>query len=81
MASFSSADKPGRDLYKIIIGAVVPRPIAFVSSRDAAGRVNLSPFSFFNGVCYNPPTVAFSVIDRGEEMNDTSRRDGGGAPA
>jgi len=51
----------------------VPRPIAWVSSVGADGQVNLAPFSFFNGICYNPPTLAFSVIDRNGEMKDTSR--------
>lgn len=73
MAAFHTRDKPWQTLYKIMIGSIVPRPIAFVASRSAAGHVNLAPFSYFNGVSYNPPTVAFSVIDRGEEMKDTSR--------
>ena len=73
MASFASSEKPGRDLYKIIIGTVVPRPIAWVATRDAAGRPNLAPFSFFNGCTYNPPTLAFTCGDRDEEMKDTSR--------
>ena len=39
---------------------VVPRPIGWISSVDADGNVNLAPYSFFNGVAYNPPTVMFS---------------------
>lgn len=39
---------------------VVPRPIGWISSVDSAGNVNLAPYSFFNGVAYNPPTVMFS---------------------
>jgi flavin reductase (DIM6/NTAB) family NADH-FMN oxidoreductase RutF len=73
MADFHTRDKPAQLLYKFIIGCIVPRPIAWVSSRSADGLVNLAPFSFFNGVCYNPPTLAFSVIDRGETMKDTAR--------
>jgi flavin reductase (DIM6/NTAB) family NADH-FMN oxidoreductase RutF len=76
MAHFASRDHAPRDLYKLIIGCVVPRPIAFVSTRSAAGAANLAPFSFFNGVCYNPPTLAFSVIDRPQGMKDTSRNIG-----
>jgi flavin reductase (DIM6/NTAB) family NADH-FMN oxidoreductase RutF len=76
MAEFASAEREGLDLYKIIIGCVVPRPIAFVSTRSAAGATNLAPFSFFNAICYNPPTLAFSVIDRGIRMKDTSRNIG-----
>jgi len=47
------------DCYKILIGAIVPRPIAFVSTRSAAGQDNLAPFSFFAGVGSNPMTVLF----------------------
>jgi flavin reductase (DIM6/NTAB) family NADH-FMN oxidoreductase RutF len=39
---------------------VAPRPIGWISSRDAKGHVNLAPYSFFNGFCYKPPIVGFS---------------------
>lgn len=39
---------------------IVPRPIGWVSTRDSNGVVNLAPYSFFNGVCSNPPTVMFA---------------------
>jgi flavin reductase (DIM6/NTAB) family NADH-FMN oxidoreductase RutF len=54
-------------VYRAIVGLVVPRPIAWVSSVDPDGRVNLSPFSFFNAFGANPPVVVFSP---------TLRRDG-----
>ena len=44
----------------ILTGVVVPRPIAFVSTMSTDGVVNLAPYSFFNAVAYNPPTVVFS---------------------
>ena len=50
-----------KEMYKLLIGCIVPRPIAFVSTLDSQGRVNLAPFSFFNGVSSNPPCVAVSV--------------------
>ena len=43
---------------------VVPRPIGWVTSLDAEGRVNLAPFSFFNAMSEDPPTVAFSPSGR-----------------
>ena len=46
--------------YKILIGSIVPRPIAFVSTTSPEGVHNLAPFSFFNGVCSEPLVVAFS---------------------
>lgn len=46
--------------YRVLTGVVVPRPIAFVSTMSADGAVNLAPYSFFNAVAYDPPTVVFS---------------------
>jgi len=51
-------------IYKLMIGSIVPRPIAFVSTVNALGNRNLAPFSFFNGVCSNPPTILFSTVIR-----------------
>jgi flavin reductase (DIM6/NTAB) family NADH-FMN oxidoreductase RutF len=59
--------------YKLLIGCVVPRPIAWVSTIDAAGVKNLAPFSFFMGVCGDPPTVAFSSGPRAGGRKDTAR--------
>ncbi len=50
------------DAYKILIGSVVPRPIAWVSTVDGEGRTNLAPFSFFTAVCSHPPTVLFCPV-------------------
>ncbi|GFR41511.1 hypothetical protein Agub_g2206, partial [Astrephomene gubernaculifera] len=52
---------PSSELYPLVISAVVPRPIAFVSTVDADGTVNLSPYSFFNAMGFNPPTVAIGL--------------------
>ncbi len=51
---------PTKDLHQHIIGAVAPRPIAFVSTRNKEGKDNLAPYSFFNAFSSNPPTVVFS---------------------
>ncbi len=50
---------PWNSIYKIMIGAIVPRPIGWVSTIDTQGKPNLAPFSFFNAVCANPPHVLF----------------------
>lgn len=50
-----------KDAYALMISAIVPRPIAFVTTVDAAGVVNLAPFSFFTGVCSRPPLLALSI--------------------
>jgi flavin reductase (DIM6/NTAB) family NADH-FMN oxidoreductase RutF len=73
MAEFATAEKDYTSIYKLMIGCIVPRPIAFVSTVSLEGVANLAPFSFFNGICYDPPTVIFSVIDREGERKDTAR--------
>ena len=73
MASFSASERDSRTLYKVLIGCVVPRPIAFISTRSASGDANLAPFSFFNAIGAYPPALAFSPNDRGTEMKDTLR--------
>ncbi len=50
-----------QEVQRILIGPVVPRPIALVSSVSAAGVRNLAPFSFFNAVCTEPPVVCFAA--------------------
>ena len=47
-------------VYQALVGVVTPRPIAWVTTLDAEGRVNLAPFSFFNAFGANPPVVVFS---------------------
>jgi flavin reductase (DIM6/NTAB) family NADH-FMN oxidoreductase RutF len=60
--------------YKLLIGAIVPRPIAFVSTVSPSGAPNLAPFSFFNGIGSNPMCVMFCPANgpSGEEK-DTLR--------
>jgi flavin reductase (DIM6/NTAB) family NADH-FMN oxidoreductase RutF len=53
------------DVYRLMIGAIVPRPIAFVSTRSPDGILNLAPFSFFTAVSANPPVICFSPMVRG----------------
>ena len=48
------AQLPHTDMYRVLISAVVPRPIALVSTRSAAGAVNLAPFSYFNALASAP---------------------------
>ena len=61
--------------YKLLIGSVVPRPIAWVSTLSSEGIANLAPFSFFTVVSRNPPMLAFSVgegvEDRAGTVKDT----------
>ncbi|WP_249226790.1 flavin reductase family protein [Alicyclobacillus mengziensis] len=66
---------PWRDSYKLLIGSIVPRPIAFVSTVDSKGVNNLAAFSFFNGVCPKPFIVSFAPMRRGSDAGkkDTLR--------
>ncbi|MDT7827119.1 flavin reductase family protein [Pricia sp. S334] len=52
------------ELHQILVTAIAPRPIAFASTIDAKGSVNLSPFSFFNVFSANPPILIFSPARR-----------------
>lgn len=63
---------PGR-AYRFLISAVVPRPIAFVSSRSEDGVRNLAPFSYYMGVGPRPPTIAISIQRRAGKHKDTAR--------
>jgi flavin reductase (DIM6/NTAB) family NADH-FMN oxidoreductase RutF len=58
---------PVPKMHSYLLGAVVPRPIALASTVDAQGRVNLSPFSFFNVFSANPPILVFSPARRGRD--------------
>jgi flavin reductase (DIM6/NTAB) family NADH-FMN oxidoreductase RutF len=53
------ATLPWKSVYKLMIGSILPRPIGWISTVDAAGQTNLAPFSFFNAVASRPPTVLF----------------------
>ena len=55
---------PPPAVYKLLIGCIVPRPIAWVSTVSPDGVHNVAPFSFFMGVCNDPPTLAFSAGPR-----------------
>jgi flavin reductase (DIM6/NTAB) family NADH-FMN oxidoreductase RutF len=57
---FDLAAMPKADVYKVLASVILPRPIAWVVSKDADGRVNAAPFSFFNIVSSDPPMVAIS---------------------
>ncbi|MEO1091142.1 MAG: flavin reductase family protein [Pseudomonadota bacterium] len=61
MTSFEMADLEPKERYKLLVALVVPRPIALVSTVDAAGLVNAAPFSFFNVFSEDPPLVVLGL--------------------
>lgn len=73
MVSLDPNEMSQRDLYRLLIGAVVPRPIAFVSTCNQQGNTNVAPFSFFNGVSSRPPClmIAIGPPPEGKEAKDT----------
>ena len=62
-----------KELHKLMIGSIVPRPIALISTISEDNVYNLAPFSYFSGVCSNPPTIVFAPGRRGwdGEKKDT----------
>lgn len=64
MPEIDPTQLPEREVYKLMSGAIVPRPIAWVSTISADGVPNLAPFSFFNAVCEDPPTLLFTTSIR-----------------
>jgi flavin reductase (DIM6/NTAB) family NADH-FMN oxidoreductase RutF len=63
-----------RDRYKLLIGTVIPRPIALVTTLSADGRRNAGPFSFFNVLTHDPAIVAIGVENYADmRFKDTAR--------
>ena len=73
-AHFDFADLNARERYKLLIGTVIPRPIAFITTLSKDGRRNAGPFSFFNVLTHDPAIVAIGVENYEDgRMKDTSR--------
>ena len=61
-----------REAHELLTSAVVPRPVAFVSTRGKDGVFNVAPFSFFAGICTTPMLIGFSTANkRGGHKKDT----------
>jgi flavin reductase (DIM6/NTAB) family NADH-FMN oxidoreductase RutF len=69
---FDLAKLAPRDGYKILSSTIVPRPIAWIVSADAAGRLNAAPFSFFNLFSDDPPIVCVGIMGRAGGSKDTA---------
>lgn len=73
---WAAGDLPERDLYKLLVNTVLPRPIALVTTVDAQGRANAAPFSFFNVFSHAPPLVVLGIEGRDKApspLKDTMR--------
>ncbi|MEB7781062.1 flavin reductase family protein [Mammaliicoccus fleurettii] len=62
-----------KENYKLLIGSVIPRPIALVTTQSDSGLLNIAPFSFFNIVSSNPPILSIAVQRVNGEPKDTAR--------
>ncbi|TWD93383.1 flavin reductase (DIM6/NTAB) family NADH-FMN oxidoreductase RutF [Neobacillus bataviensis] len=62
-----------RENYKFLIGSIIPRPIAFVTSISKDGVLNGAPFSYFNIVSSNPPMISLSIQRSAGGQKDTAR--------
>jgi flavin reductase (DIM6/NTAB) family NADH-FMN oxidoreductase RutF len=68
-----SANLDAPQAYKLLTGVVVPRPIAWVTTRSPEGVVNLAPFSTFTYVSTKPPMIGFNAGRRAGQRKDTAR--------
>ncbi|OPH53423.1 hypothetical protein BC351_06050 [Paenibacillus ferrarius] len=73
MLAIDPSSQSERENYKLLIGSIIPRPIAFVTSLSAEGVLNAAPYSYFTIVTANPPMVAISVQRKQGVRKDTSR--------
>jgi flavin reductase (DIM6/NTAB) family NADH-FMN oxidoreductase RutF len=74
MMRFETANLTPQENYKLLIGGILPRPIAWVSSISADGDVNLAPFSFFTVASANPPILCFNpMYNQDAQAKDTLR--------
>lgn len=62
-----------RDNYKLLIGSIIPRPIAFVTTLSEEGVLNGAPFSYFNIVSSNPPLISVAIQHAAGQSKDTAR--------
>ncbi len=75
LQSFDPARLTPQENYKLLTGSIVPRPIAFVSTMDAQGVLNLAPYSFFTAASANPPIVCFCPAVREPKHGLSSAKD------
>lgn len=70
---FDMENPSGYDPYEVLVNLVIPRPIAWVSTKSSEGIFNLAPFSFYNAICDEPPVVLLSISKREtERRKDTT---------
>ncbi|WP_102273874.1 flavin reductase family protein [Cytobacillus massiliigabonensis] len=73
MLSIDPESMSERENYKLLIGSIIPRPIAFVTTMSKDGVLNGAPFSYFTIVSSNPPMISLSIQRSNGKMKDTAR--------
>lgn len=73
MLSIDPLRNTERENYNLLIGSIIPRPIAFVTSLSEDGVLNGAPFSYFNIVSSNPPMISLAIQRSGGKQKDTAR--------
>lgn len=73
MLTINPAEQTERENYKLLIGSIIPRPIAFVTSKAEDQTINGAPFSYFNIVTANPPMISISIQRQEMKQKDTAR--------
>lgn len=72
MLSFDPKQISERQNYQLLIGTVIPRPIAFVTSIGEEGTINGAPFSYFNIISSNPPLISLAIQRKNGQLKDTA---------
>lgn len=71
---FETSDLEPNDIYRLLVGGISPRPIAWISTVSADGVANIAPYSFFNVASCNPPILWYSQVNpRNGQDKDTIR--------
>lgn len=73
MKTFKPSDLSERDNYKFLIGSVIPRPVALVTSLSEEGVLNIAPFSYFNIASSDPPILSLAIQRQEGKSKDTGR--------
>jgi len=73
MRSINPTKQTERENYKLLTGSIIPRPIAFVTSKSKDDVINGAPFSYFSIVSSNPPMISLSIQRAGGKQKDSAR--------
>lgn len=73
MLTFDPINQTERENYKLLIGSIIPRPIAFITSQSSDGVLNAAPFSYFNIAATEPPMLSVSVQRKDGMRKDSTK--------